>query len=291
MSARAGTRAPAIRLGASALVALAAFLPAMSFAAVPLDSASDIGLIEQAIDAGRLLQAEMMLEEWSGRSDASGLAVAERIGAELALAHHRDEEAAARFEALAQKGATGCRVEEGLGIAYLRMGRHGDALAPLLRATATCPERWQGWNALGIAQDFREAWSRSRKAYDRAFALTDRPAVVANNYGFSLLLQRRLPEAARMFVLARREAPDNPRYTNNLDIADALAGRPLKPEAPTGDPDQGEWAERLNNAGYVSLLAGNRAAANAYFSRSLAEGARLSRRAEANLAFMGEKTD
>jgi Tfp pilus assembly protein PilF len=255
-------------------------------AAPAAEPAGDVTLIEQAIDGGRFVQAEIMLDKWARQSGGANMPDAERIGAELALGQRRDEEAATRLAALAQQPASNCRVDEGLGIAYLRTDRHADALPLLLRAVTKCPDRWQSWNALAVAQDFQGAWSDSGKSYDRAYALTDRRAAVLNNYGFSLLRQRRVTEATRLFALAHAANRDNPRYLNNLDIADTIAGRSLKPEGRVTEANDTAWTARLNNAGYVSLLSGNTQAAESYFKRAMAEGGQISRRAEANLALM-----
>ncbi len=270
---------------------LAMALWSLATTAVKAEPGSDIPLIEQAIDGGRFVQAEIMLDKWTQENGTEGMLDAERIGAELALGQHRDDEAAVRFEALARNPISSCRVDEGLGIAYLRTDRHTEALSPLLRAIAKCPDRWQSWNALAIAQDFQHAWNDSGKSYARAYALADQRAAVLNNYGFSLLLQRRVTEATRLLTLAHAANRSNPRYLNNLDISYAIAGLPLKPEEQVTEANDTLWTERLNNAGYVSLLSGNAPAAKSYFKRAMAEGGKISRQAQANLALMEKQSE
>ncbi|MCF8710182.1 hypothetical protein [Rhizorhapis sp. SPR117] len=84
-----------------------------------------------------------------------------------------------------------------------------------------------------------------------------------------------------------RADPGNERYANNADIARAMAGTPIAKAAAArsaGADDAEDWARRLNNAGYASLLAGRRDDAKAYFSRSLHASDTYSHVASANLA-------
>jgi Flp pilus assembly protein TadD len=87
-------------------------------------------LIDQAIDGGRVIQAETMLAQWqadSAPNDKDGVEIAE---ARLALAKGQDADAETRFDALAQAGVVDCRIDEGLGIARLRLGQAGQAAEP-----------------------------------------------------------------------------------------------------------------------------------------------------------------
>lgn len=247
---------------------------------------TDYALIREAIEGGRLVQARAML---GSRRLAEGNAVSTEFdiaSAELALAEHRDAEALAAFADLDKRGIADCRAQAGLGTALMRQHYAADALPHLREAAEKCPENWRTWNALAIALDLARDWEGSAKAYETAFRLTGDRASVMNNYGFSLLLQRRFTEATRLFEAARKADPRNERYANNADIARTMAGQPLSSrdaEEPT------ERARRLNNAGYASLLAGRTDEAKAYFSRSLHASDSFNQRASANLsAITGE---
>ena len=248
---------------------------------------SDYALIGQAIEAGRLMQARTMLAnriiaERGSEKDSAELDI---LSAQLALAERRDMQALAAFSDLDQRGITDCRVQAGLGLSLMRQQRAGEALIHLRAATKACPKEWRTWNALGVALDLARDWRGSAEAYEAAFRLTDNRATIMNNYGFSLLLQRRFAEAGRLFAAAARAEPGNQRYVNNADIARAMAGEPLA-RAGRDDPDRQAWARRLNNAGYASLLAGHTDEAKAYFSRSLHSSDDYFERASANLSAM-----
>lgn len=265
------------------MAALASF-PAAAQDPAPSD---DQELIEQALEGNRLVQARAMLAQRQMAYGGQGDPVLDILNAELALAERRNDQALAAFADLKRRNVGDCRANGGLGIALVRSQRGAEALEPLRAATAACPDRWRYWNALGVALDLARDWKASSDAYERAFALSDGEPSVMNNYGFSLMLQRRHVEAARLFTAAARTDSGNPRYANNADIARAMAGEPLKAsEADRIDADG--WAQRLNNAGYAALLAGRPVQAKAYFSRSLHAGENFDAAAETNLAALGE---
>lgn len=268
----------------AAILALAS-IPAAA-AAQDVMPPADYDLIEQAIEGSRLVQARTMLAQRQTMERGQPDAVVDILNADLALAERRSDQALAAFQDLKSRGVADCRVEGGLGIALIRIRRGADALAPLRVATQACPERWRYWNALGVALDLSREWKASADAYERAFTLSGEASVM-NNYGFSLMMQQRHTEAARLFAAAARADPSNQRYANNADIAHAMAGEPLKAnDADSMDADR--WARRLNNSGYAALLAGRREEARSYFSRSLHAGESYDAAAETNLAALGE---
>jgi Flp pilus assembly protein TadD len=248
---------------------------------------SDYALIGQAIEGGRLMQARTMLANRiiAERGSENGSAELDILSAQLALAERRDDQALVAFSNLDQRGITDCRVQAGLGLSLMRQQKAGQALNHLRAAAKACPKDWRTWNALGVTLDLAGDWRGSAEAYEAAFRLTDNRATIMNNYGFSLLLQRRFTEAGRLFAQAARAEPGNQRYVNNSDIARAMAGEPLA-RAGRDDPDRQAWARRLNNAGYASLLAGRTDEAKAYFSRSLHSSDDYFERASANLSAM-----
>lgn len=251
-------------------------------------------IIQQAIDQERLTQAQAMLGEWRAATTQQTTATSTNEGsgeqdrefsilsAELTLAQRRNEQAMAAFQALATQGVRDCRVDEGLGIAYLRLNQGAAAMEPLARATHACPQRWQGWNGYGVALDLQHRWDESRAAYDAAYRLVDRPAGVMNNFGFSLLMQGKPDQAARLFAAARAADPDNMLYANNEDMARVMAGQKLtEPDMKNSQPD--DWGRRLSNAGYVAMRMGRNGEAEAYLSRSITESDRYFAQAAANL--------
>lgn len=264
----------------AAMAIAAALAPSLSAQEAPL---GHYALIEQAMEGGRLVQARSMLAHTSLAETAGDSVEFEIVSAELALAERRDAQALAAFGDLHRRGVADCRVGAGLGLALVRHRRAGEAISHLEASADACPVRWRTWNALGIALDLSGDWTGSEAAYEAAFRLSGQRAEVMNNYGFSLLLQHRFEEAARLFAAASRADPANQRYANNADIARAMAGKPLQ----AGKEDGRQWAHRLNNAGYAALLAGRSAEAKALFSRSIHASDSHFVRARANLSSMG----
>lgn len=263
----------------AAAVPPAAAVPAM--ASPPLDYAR---LVDDAVEGGRVIQAEAMLTQWRSQAQPGDLQPMEIATARVALEKRRDEEALARFAALEDRGARDCRVDEGRGIALLRLGRSGGALAPLQRAVAECASRWRSWNGLGVAYDAAHSWVLSLAAYERAFQLTDKPAQVLNNYGLSLLQQEQAGKAAVIFDRARELAPDNANIVANCDTAYVLSGRDIA-RRPADNAD--EWAARLSNAGQAALRMGDLSRAQAYLSRAVTESDSFMPAAASALASIG----
>lgn len=249
------------------LLATAALTAAPTAGAMP-SSLDYARLVEEAMDGGRIIQAQAMLGQWRAAAQPDDRQAMEMADARMALEKRRDEEALARFGALEQGGLRDCRVGEGRGIALLRLGRAQEALEPLRRAVADCAGRWRSWNALGVAYDQAESWALSNAAYERAFQLTDKPSQVLNNYGLSLLKQGKAGKAATIFDKARESAPDDARIIANGDTAYVMAGRDIsRRPADTAD----EWARRLSNAGQAAMRMGDLPKAQAYLSRAVSE--------------------
>ncbi|UZW55449.1 tetratricopeptide repeat protein [Sphingobium sp. JS3065] len=264
----------------SAAAPSAAGLPALP-PSQPLDYAR---LVDEAMDGGRIIQAEAMLTQWRGQALPADLQPIEIATARMTLEKRRDEEAVVRFTALGRSGVKNCRVDEGLGIALLRVGRSQEALEPLRRAVDACADRWRAWNALGVAHDQAQSWALSAAAYERAFQLTDKPAQILNNYGLSLLKQGKADKAAVIFDKARERAPDDVRIIANGDTAYVMSGQDIhRRPADTAD----EWGRRLSNAGQVAMRMGDMPRAQAYLSRAMTEADGFVPDAAAALATMG----
>jgi Flp pilus assembly protein TadD len=235
-------------------------------AATPVEA--PVAAIDAAIDGGRLLQARAMLSQWKGNLGTTASAAFDLRLATLTAAEGHDDLAMAQFAALRRAGFRDCRLDEGQGRLWLRAGKATDAAQALERAVAACPDRWQGWSLLGSARDMLGRFAASAKAYERAYQKTDRPGAVVNNYAFSLLLQGRAKEAARLFDVAIHAEPDNARYQNNENLARAAAGlRPLDPSEATGGEEA--YVTHLLDAGRVRAAAGDKTEASALISEAI----------------------
>lgn len=247
---------------AARLVALAVLAASGAAGAAP---AGDLALIDAAIKAGRLVQAQAMLDLLpADEPDVANVAV---LRAQLLLAQGQFPEAEQAFGKLAATAGEDCRVVAGLGIASAE-ARHAERAIPLLQgAAARCPPDWRIWSELGRAYTAARRWDDGKEAYDHALALDGPRPALLNDMAVSLLMQRRYQEAKALLQQALAAAPGDMLFTNNLDIAAAAIG-----EAPIrnrGD-DPARWAERLSNAGYAALLAGRTDDARAWLSQSVA---------------------
>lgn len=243
-------------------------------------------LIDDAIDGGRIIQAETMLGQWRANAQAQDGAAVEIAVARMALAKGQNGEAETRFATISQAGSEDCRVDEGLGIARLRLGRAEQAVDPLRRAVEHCAGRWRAWNALGIAYDAAKSWASSAGAYEKAFQLTDKPVQILNNYGLSLMAQGESERAAAIFGKALEMAPDDARIITNADAAQIMAGRDI---ARRPADNANSWAKRLGDAGQVALRMGDEVRARAYLSRAVTESESYQPEAAAALATIGAK--
>lgn len=243
-------------------------------------------LIDDAIDGGRIIQAESMLGQWRANAQAQEGAAVDIAVARMSLAKGQNGEAETRFAAISQAGSKDCRVDEGLGIARLRLGRAEQATDALRRAVDRCAGRWRAWNALGVAYDAERAWALSAAAYEKAFQLTDKPVQILNNYGLSLMAQGQAERAVAIYGKALELAPDDARIIANGDAAQVMAGRDIE-RRPADDANS--WAKRLGEAGKVALRMGDAGKARAYLSRAVTESESFQPEAAATLATMGAK--
>lgn len=214
----------------------------------------DEAAIERAIENGRRVQASEMIQQAARTGMPAEAAAVFRLEGVLALDEARNGDAFLAFSRSAQRNSADCRTQEGMGLAALRLGRLNAGKSALLGAIKTCPDRWRAWNALGVAYDREGNWTASEAAYAKAAALAPQSALIANNRGYSLILQRRFDEATKILAEASRQTPQDSRIRLNLDIALVASGHPPTPRQATETND--DWSIRLNNAGYVAYLFG-----------------------------------
>jgi len=240
--------------------------------------------IERAIEAGRLTQAEAMLNVPDAIADP---VARQRLTASFALARHENEKAARLFAELLLIMPRDCRIEEGAATAAMRLRHYDEAGSLLTDVTAACPDRVRAWGNLAILYDIQGRWEASADAHGRALALDPDDPALLNNAGASMFAQHRFREAQDYFQRAVERDPTSERYRNNLDIAIVAAGN-----APSLDReiDPERRSRRLNNAGYAAWLANDPATAEDYFRKSIETSAYRFRVAEDNLEELRGKT-
>ena len=109
----------------------------------------------------------------------------------------------------------------------------------------------------------------------------DRPEIL-NTHGWSLLARGRWSEALALLGQAAMLDPKSVRIANNLELAKAALSEDL-PRRFNGENDA-SWAARLNDAGVVAGIRGDRKRAIAAFAQAISARHRWFERAANNLA-------
>src|SRR5689334_17157833 len=243
----------------------AAAKPAATPAAPVAEPQVELSDVDQAIRAGRLEQAQIMV----GRAMAAGQkgAHVDQILADLAYAQGKNEEALARYQALLAIAPDDSRLAERAGISALKAGKIDIAVGLLDRSTKSPTASWRAWNARGAAADYQHDWATADAGYAKAANLAPDEADILNNMGWSQLLRGDWNKAAALFEQAAARDPKSARITDNLELARAALSTDL-PRRRAGE-DDADWASRLNDAGVAAQIRGDKARAIAAFSQAL----------------------
>lgn len=159
------------------------------------------------------------------------------------------------------------RALEGLGLARLRHGDRRGALEPLLTATDEDRRAWRAWLGLAQLRDLDHAWNEADAAYAGALEASDKPQLVYNNHGISMLARGEFGKSVALFRKALQLDQGFEQARINLELANARVDGAYATAA--ADPDVRSEARRLNNIGYVAMLKGDLGRAEANFERAL----------------------
>jgi Flp pilus assembly protein TadD len=258
------------------MIALAA---AVLLAAEP---APGLGDAVQAMQAGRLQQARIIIDA-ALKQGAQGDQV-DRLLAEHAFLSGKWADAFTRYETLAALHPDESLTMERAGIAALHVGKLDRASAALKAATALPGASWRAWNARGALADLRRDWSDADLSYDQASALAPNRAEVLNNRGWSVMLRGQWADALPLLERAAEIDPKAKRIADNLELARAAAAEDLPRRRP-GESDS-DWAARLNDAGVLAAVSGDRQRAIAAFAQALEASSQWFDRAANNLAIV-----
>lgn len=255
-------------------------IPLAALALLLAEPAAGLGDAVQALQAGRLEQARLILDA-SVDAGVKGPEI-DRLLAELAFLSGHWTAALERYERLAAMHPDESLALERAGISAFHLGdldRAGKALAAATRMTGAS---WRAWNALGVVADHRQDWTEADLAYDHALQLAPLSANVLNNRGWSLLLRGDWAEALPLLERAAALAPGNRRIVDNLELAKAALADDL-PKRRAGERDS-DWAARLNDAGVLAMASGDRKRAIAAFAQAIEARSKWFDRAANNLA-------
>ena len=245
----------------------------------------DLGYAVQALQAGRLEQARLILDA-AVSAGVKGEEV-DRLQAELAFRNGNWAMALQRYERLAAAHPDESLTLARLGIAAFHLRDFGKAQSALAAATAIPGASWRAWNARGAVADQRRDWAGADMAYGRALELAPQSAEILNNRGWSLLLRGQWAQALPLLEQAAALAPKAIRIAHNLELARAALADDL-PTRRAGESDS-DWAARLNDAGVLALASGDRKRALAAFAQALEASAQWFDRAANNLAMVEQR--
>lgn len=240
-----------------------------------------MALAERAVDQDRFEDARKLLQRILFNDPQNTHAAL--LWAEIMVATGQASAASSRFDPIMKDEQFQARALQGKGLALLWTGEPKVASELLKRAVEQDPKLWRAWNALGYFYDTVDEWSLAGAAYTKALALKPRSAMVLNNRGYSLLLQRRVDAAIDDLSKAVRLDPKLEIAQLNLRLAMAWSG--LYQRAVLGT-EKKDLPRALNNAGFVALLRGDYVAAEALLLRAVQSDATYNNRAYRNLAYM-----
>ena len=263
------------------MFALLLAVPAVVIAAQP----SGLAEAAHAIEAGRLDQARIMVNAAVAQG-VTGEAL-DRVLADLAFAERNFPIAQSRYEALARSRPAEAKLAERAGITALHLKQLPKAVAFLDNAIALPGASWRAWNARGVAADYASDWPTAERSYARAALLAPEQGDVANNRGWSLLMQGRWQDAIAPLEQAASLNPKSQRIADNLELARAAVSDDLPRRRPGESVES--WSARLNDAGVVAQLRGDRKRAVAAFAQALEARSKWFERAANNLTLAEAK--
>lgn len=242
-----------------------------------------LALAERALAEARYGDARALLDRvLVARPDD---ARARLLAAELLLVQGAAPAAAEAFARLAATPEVGPAAFQGRGLALILLGECEPAGESLRRAVAADPSLWRAWNGLAYCHDLRGAWRQAEASYANGLAARPDSPVLYNNRGFSRLLQRRFVAARADLERALHLNPGFQVARENLRLVVAWQGDYAAALAGASDRER---VTVLNNIGFVALLRGDYASAEAFFLRALELDPRYNERASRNLATLYE---
>ncbi|SDY76226.1 tetratricopeptide repeat protein [Citreimonas salinaria] len=141
----------------------------------------------------------------------------------------------------------------GLAETLIRAGEW-DAAEATLNAIPPTYETHERYRLEAMVADSNQQWGKADSFYEIAAGLTDTPAPVLNNWGYSKLTRGDAPAAARLFTDAIRQ--DGTLFTakNNLVMARGAQGDYTLPVIPM---TQTERAQLLHTLGLAAIKRGD----------------------------------
>ena len=251
-------------------------IPAVGTGTERLLKAADAAIAQRRIEDAAVILGRILKTE--PNNSQAKLRVAE-----MYLLSNKLLLAAAAFKYLSTASDVRAKALQGLGIAMMKQGDLDTAHQALTKAVDEDASLWRAWNALGVYYDTRSLWKDADESYKQALAAKPKLALIHNNLGRSLLMQRKYADATSAFRKALRIRPDLTAARANLRLSLAWEGK--YQEATTG-VKQGELPTVLNDVGYIAILRGDYDQAEALLSRAMVESPSFNETASKNLDYV-----
>ncbi len=266
--------------------AVASKPPSIPSSQAAADGSAALDLAERALYEGRVGDAKALLNRAVFRAGTTPRA--RPIAAEVQLASGEYRSAAAAFRALTAKETAEEDVRawalQGEGIALALADDSSESgHVSLHAAVAQNPSLSRAWNALGYTHDMRLEWREASESYSRALVADPESAMIFNNRGFSMLMQGRIKEALADLGQALHYDPTLRPARENLRLALAWDGQYTLALAGV---EGVEKVRALNNVGYVALLRGDHANAEAFLVRAIVVDPAFNTVATRNLEYL-----
>jgi Flp pilus assembly protein TadD len=156
---------------------------------------------------------------------------------------------------------------EGLGLLYLEEGQHDSAAAMLHKALAKDSKRWRSYNGLGVLADLKSNHALAQAYFDAARKLRPADPTLVNNLGYSYYLAGDLKAAQREFERAIAVDPKSQKAWSNLGLVLARQGN-FNKAVMTLEHIMAPKEARYS-VGYICMLDGKLAAAEALFKEAI----------------------
>lgn len=238
----------------------------------PTDPANLIASADQALQGGRLIEAEALLDR-IGTLDPQLVPdpvgdMAALLRAELMLATGHPSDALKELQSRPVGNVSKCRAAAAEGLALISLDRFSEASATLQSEAHECdsdPVYWRTLGRLKLVQGRPvEAVAALRSALDRSPGNRS----LRNDLGVALLAADLPGEAIDLFTELVRDDPEQAEVLVNLDYARAMLGR--TPVRRSADSDV-FWSRRLQFAGAGARQAGRNGLAEALLSQAVIE--------------------
>jgi Flp pilus assembly protein TadD len=174
---------------------------------------------------------------------------------------------------------------QSLGLLYLRIGKHEEALQLLERAVTADATLWRAHNGIGIIQDRLGNNSEAVSAFDAALEIKPDSVSILNNRGYSHYLAGNYREAA--IDLTAAASAGSEQAWRNLGLV--LARQKQYEKAVQTITRVADPAVAYNDVGYVAMRLGDHEAAAFYFEEAIRLSPRYFEAAHKNLEALREQ--